>query len=157
MKKLSSPFSAPFPLPTISCLSSANHKGEVQLVKTCCSKKNVPSDLFLFFAGCLHIKFPLLQSQNHFPHQWIPPHAYGKKKKIQPNYLRGKWLFLQSFVELMKPWLSHFLQSSLSLLGSLHAMLDLNVSVLPSLACYLKALLCTVDGLQQSFSHSFDV
>ena len=60
------PLSAPFPIPNISCLSSANHKSEVQLVKTCCSKRNVPSDLFLFFAGRSNVKFPLLQSQEPF-------------------------------------------------------------------------------------------
>lgn len=60
--------------------------------------------------------------------------------------------FLQSFVELMKLWLSHFLQSSLTP-GITHAMLDLNGFVFAlSWRVTLKALLCTVDGLQQSLA-----
>lgn len=78
------PLSALSPLPTISLLSSANHRGEVQLLKTRCSKRNVPFDLFLFFAGFSNIKFPLLQSQESFfvfPISETHPVLMAKEKK----------------------------------------------------------------------------
>lgn len=82
------------PLPTISCLSSANLKGEVQLVKTCCNKRNVPSDHFLFFASCSNIKFPLLQSQEPFSFSpSVKPTQCLWQKAGGVNYLGGKWLF----------------------------------------------------------------
>ena len=101
---------------------------------------------FFFLCRLLSHKISIVAKPGTiFPISESHPMLMAKKKKKNSAKLPSwKMTFQQSFVELMKLWLSHFLQSSLTP-GITHAMLDLNGFLfLPSLGVFLWKHCCVL-------------